>query len=279
MSQSRSPLAARAGATLLAAAAITFAGATAAQAHVRVTPDSTAEGGYSRLTFRVPNESETAGTTSVEVSLPTATPFSSVMTKPVPGWKAEVVEGELPEPIEVDGATVTKAPVTVTWTAAKGTQINPGEYQEFSISVGPLPKMGTAIELPTKQTYSDGQVQDWNEPTVEGEEEPESPAPAFEVTAAEADGHHAAAAHTDTAAGEAAGSDDSGSSTSGRSDSDSSDSAARWLGAGGLAVGLIGLGLAAVAWRRVAALQSARPVQGSTAGSENKPGSSQGSVA
>ncbi len=242
----------RAGAALFAAAAISVAGAAVAEAHVRVTPDSTAEGGYSRLTFRVPNESDTAGTTSVEVSLPQDTPFSSVMTKPVPGWKAEVVEAELPEPIDVDGATVTKAPATVTWTAESGTQINPGEYQEFSISVGPLPKMGTAIELPTKQTYSDGQVQDWNQPTVEGEEEPESPAPAFEVTAAEAGGHHAsAAAAADPAEPETA-------AANSTDEASSSDPAARWLGAGGLAVGVIGLALAAVAWRRVAVLQTAK---------------------
>ncbi|GAB3253724.1 YcnI family copper-binding membrane protein [Kineosporia babensis] len=246
MSHNRVSLAARAGATLFAAAAISLAGAAVAEAHVRVTPDSTAEGGYSRLTFRVPNESDTAGTTSVAVSLPTDTPFSSVMTKPVPGWKAEVVEAELPEPIEVDGATVTKAPATVTWTAEGDTQINPGEYQEFSISVGPLPKMGTTIELPTKQTYSDGEVADWNQPTVEGEEEPESPAPAFEVTAVEAGGHHAAAA-TDADAEEA---DEE------TADASSSDSAARWLGAGGLAVGVAGLAFGALAWRRASAVQN-----------------------
>jgi periplasmic copper chaperone A len=254
MSQSRIPLAARAGAALLAAAVIGLAGAAAAEAHVRVTPDSTAEGGYSRLTFRVPNESDTAGTVSVAVTLPTETPFSSVMTKPVPGWKAEVVEADLPEPIDVDGATVTKAPATVTWTAEGKTQINPGEYQEFSISVGPLPKMGTAS--------------DWNEPTVEGAEEPEYPAPAFEVTAAEGDGHHAAtsADTADTAAVTGASSADEGSG---------SDSAARWLGAGGLAVGVIGLALAAVAWRRVATLQSQgqSQSQGQGAAAGNKSGS------
>ncbi|MBT0769702.1 YcnI family protein [Kineosporia sp. J2-2] len=236
MSQSRIPLALRAGAALLAAAVISVAGAAVAEAHVRVTPDSTSEGGYSRLTFRVPNESDTAGTTSVEVTLPTATPFTSVMTKPVPGWTAEVTEADLPETVEVDGSKITKAPATVTWTADKGTQINPGEYQEFSISVGPLPKMGTTIELPTKQTYSDGQVSDWNEPTVEGQEEPEYPAPAFETTSvAGTDATPVAAADT-------------------TADASTSDSAARWLGAGGLAVGVIGLLLAAVAWRRVATL-------------------------
>ncbi len=245
MSQTRVPFALRAGAALFTAAAFGLAGAAAAQAHVRVTPDSTAEGGYSRLTFRVPNESDTAGTTTVEVALPTDTPFSSVMTKPVPGWKAEVTEAELPEPIEADGATITKAPATVTWTAEGDNQINPGEYQEFSISVGPLPKMGTTILLPTKQTYSDGEVADWSEPEVEGQEEPDYPAPVFEVTAVEAGGHHGSAAAAPTTE-----STDEAKSTS--------DTAARWLGAGGLAVGVAGLAFAALAWRRVAALQKTK---------------------
>ncbi|GAA3595320.1 hypothetical protein GCM10022223_08080 [Kineosporia mesophila] len=258
MSQSRIPLAVRAGAALLAAATISVAGAAVAQAHVRVTPDSTAEGGYSRLTFRVPNESDTAGTTSVEVSLPTDTPFTSVMTKPVPGWKAEVTEDKLPKPVDLDGTTVTKAASTVTWTAEKGTAINPGEYQEFSISVGPLPKEGTTIGLPVKQTYSDGKVSDWSEPAVEGEEEPENPLPSFEVTAAEADDHHGTTAAADT--------------TEHATDESSADSAARWLGAGGLAVGVIGLLLAGLAWRRVATLTAAGTT--STIGKTDKTGSS-----
>ncbi|GAB6897609.1 YcnI family copper-binding membrane protein [Kineosporia succinea] len=256
MSQSRTPLALRAGAALLAAATLTVAGAAAAQAHVRVTPDNTAEGGYSRLTFRVPNESDTAGTTEIEVSLPTDTPFSSVMTKPVNGWTAEVTESDLPEPVDLDGTTVTKAATKVTWTADKGTQINPGEYQEFSISVGPLPKSGTTIELPTKQTYSDGEISDWNEPTVEGADEPENPAPTFEVTAADATGGHGTMAAGDTTA----------ATTDSAADS-STDSAARWLGAGGLVVGVIGVLLAAVAWRRVAALPKAATTSATKTGS------------
>ena len=82
------------------------------------------------------------------------------------------------------GTTITKAVRTVTWTAGKGTRIGPGEYQEFSISAGPLPAAGPIL-FPTEQVYSDGTVVAWDEPTPASGPEPEHPAPAFEITAAE----------------------------------------------------------------------------------------------
>ena len=64
------------------------------------------------------------------------------------------------------------------------TRIRPGEYQEFSISAGPLPAAGPIL-FPTEQVYSDGTVVAWDEPTPASGPEPEHPAPAFEITAAE----------------------------------------------------------------------------------------------
>ena len=59
-------------------AALLAAGAAAASAHVHVDSDDPAAGGYSHLTFNVPNESATAKTSKLEVTLPTDTPFTSV---------------------------------------------------------------------------------------------------------------------------------------------------------------------------------------------------------
>lgn len=146
-------------------------------------PDSTASGSFSALTFRVPNESDTAGTVKVQVQLPQDTPFLYVSSKPVPGWTAKTVEETLPKPVESEGTTITKAVRTVTWTAAQGTEIAPGQYQEFALSVGPLPAPGTVL-LPATQTYSDGKVVKWDEPTPASGDEPENPAPALVVTAA-----------------------------------------------------------------------------------------------
>lgn len=164
----------------LAAAGLALLPAAPASAHVRVTPDNPATGGFSALTFRVPNESATAGTVKLSVALPKDTPFLYVSTKPVPGWTAATAKTKLAEPVESYGTTLTEAVSEVTWTADQGISIGPGEYQEFSISVGPLPDPGTVV-LPTTQTYSDGTVVAWDQATPASGEEPEHPAPVLDV--------------------------------------------------------------------------------------------------
>src|SRR5436305_15298050 len=52
----------------------------AAQAHVTVNPNSATQGGYARIAFRVPTESDTASTTKLEVQLPANQPIASVST-------------------------------------------------------------------------------------------------------------------------------------------------------------------------------------------------------
>lgn len=155
-----------------------------ASAHVHVDPASTEAGGFSELTFRLPDEDSTAKTTKVAVTLPSETPLTSVSVKPMEGWTARVIEAALPAPVTVHGATVTTAPAPVVWTADGAHQISQSEYQKFSISVGRLPNAGTTVLLPVAQTYSDGNVVNWNEPAVEGKEAPKKPAPSFVTTAA-----------------------------------------------------------------------------------------------
>jgi uncharacterized protein YcnI len=212
--------------------ALTLAGWSTAEAHVRVHPDSTATGSFSALTFRVPNESATAGTVKLEVQLPQDAPFVYVSSKPVPGWTVTSTEQPLPKPVDMDGTTITKAVRTVTWTAAKGAEIAPGEYQEFSLSVGPLPAPGTVL-LPAVQTYSDGTVESWDQATPASGAEPEHPAPELVVTAASAAPTPGADATPGAEAASAA-----------------PDTTARWLGAGALAVALVGLAVALLGRRR-----------------------------
>jgi uncharacterized protein YcnI len=231
-------------AVLITTAVVVVAGATAASAHVVVTPSDTAAGTeVTKLTFRVPTESATAGTSKVRIDLPTATPFAEVLAEPVPGWKVSVTQGNLPEPVVVDGTTFTRAPVSVTWTAAsRAADIPPNEFQEFSLSAGPIPDTGT-LSFPATQTYSDGSVVKWNEPQPAGADEPEHPVPSFTVTAAQPDDDADAAATTTTAAKTA---------TPLTSDS-GHDATAIGLGVAGLVAGLLGLLLGALAWRRAGA--------------------------
>ena len=186
--------------TVLATAAGLMAlGVGAASAHVRVEPASTTAGGYSQLTFKVPNESATAKTTKLTVTLPTGTPFTSVSVKPMDGWTAEITEATLPAPVTAEGATITKAAASVTWTADTAHQIGQHEYQTFSISVGRLPAADTTVSLPAAQTYSDGTVVNWNEAETQGQAEPRHPVPSF-VTTAAADANSKAALVADTTA-------------------------------------------------------------------------------
>jgi periplasmic copper chaperone A len=212
----------------LTALGLVLAPAVAAQAHVHVHPDSTVAGSSSELTFTVPSESETASTTSLTVTLPQDHPFPRVSARATPGWTVKVVTQALPKPVVVDGTTLTKAAYTVTWTAQPGSGIPPEQYQNFDLKVGPLPDSGDVV-LTAKQTYSDGSVVAWDQPTTEGAAEPVHPAPSFAVTPAEAD----------TTAAEGA-----ADATSDEKPLASPDGLARWLGGAGLLAGLAALGLA-----------------------------------
>jgi uncharacterized protein YcnI len=225
---------AAAGATL--AAALVLGSAAAATAHVHVDPATTDAGAYAVLTVRVPNESPTAATTQVSVDLPTDHPLTYVGLEPVPGWTGVVEEGELPAPVEVDGATITRAPVRVVWTA-DGAGIGDGQFQRFTVSAGPLPAAGTEVVLPAHQTYSDGTVVDWDQLSEDGTES-ERPAPVFTTTEAPA-----ATAAPDEATEPA----DAGAGTAAADDDGTLPAV---FGGIGLAAGLVALVVAVLAWRR-----------------------------
>jgi uncharacterized protein YcnI len=155
-----------------------------AGAHVTVDPSEAEQGGRATLTFRVPNESDTASTISLEVNVPEDVVIPSLRVKPVPGWTAEVEYRTLAAPIPDEDGDISESVSKVTWT---GGAIGPGEYEEFDVSVGPLPEDVDAIAFPVIQTYDDGDVARWIEETPENGEEPDRPAPVLALTAATAD--------------------------------------------------------------------------------------------
>ncbi|MHA7293047.1 YcnI family copper-binding membrane protein [Arthrobacter sp. HLT1-21] len=222
------------------ALAVTTAGLMAlglgtASAHVNVSPASTTAGGYTQLNFSVPSESDTALTEKIEIQLPTDTPFTSVRAKPVEGWTAEVVRGELPEPVEIDGSTITEGVLSVVWTAdSEAAGLSADEYQVFSLSVGRLPEAGTTVTLPAIQTYTDGSVSSWDEVAEEGSEEPDSPAPSFVTTAEEPENEAAAEATSEPTAEAAADTEPASASSEA-----SGNQPVIWVA---LAAGLLGLG-------------------------------------
>lgn len=145
-----------------------------ASAHVTVDPKSAAPGTFTVLTFRVPNERNATSTTSLKVTMPSDHPIPSVSVQPVAGWNVEVTRAKPAQKTEVEGIAVDEVVTSVTWS---GGEIKPGQFQEFKVSVGPLPSGTSSLVFPTQQTYSDGEVVDWTTPTTPGEKEPERPAP------------------------------------------------------------------------------------------------------
>ena len=202
---------ARLGAVVLAlgtALAAALAGAGAAAAHVGVSSTDAAAGGFGKLTFRVPNESDTADTVALRISVPEESAMASLRVQPVPGWTVSTTTSELRTPLESHGQQVTSYVSVVEFRAVDGGGIRPGEFQEFALSGGPFPE-GDRLSFPTVQTYDDGSESAWIEPVVEGQAEPEHPAPVLALTTADtagtADAAHGAASSptttvTDTAA-------------------------------------------------------------------------------
>lgn len=160
-----------------------FGFAAPAAAHVTVNPQEATQGGYARLAFRVPNESDTASTTKLEVVLPEDAPVASVSTMPLAGWTVAVEKRTVSPPVEVHGSQVSEVVSKITWTAAAGGGVKPGEFQEFPVSMGPLPDVQKMV-FKTLQTYSDGNISRWIEEPTEGAAEPEQPAPVLTLTAA-----------------------------------------------------------------------------------------------
>jgi uncharacterized protein YcnI len=208
--------------------ALVLAGAGAAVAHVTVSSPDASPGGYGKLVFRVPSESDKASTVKVEVVLPTDSPLASVSPKVMPGWSVAEQTTKLDKPItDDDGFTVSKAVSKVTWTAT-GDGVPPEQFEEFELSVGPFPKDVDELRFPTVQTYSDGSVVKWDEAATGGAE-PEHPAPALTLT--------------DVA-------DSTFEDSGGLATTDDSDKAARTLGIVAVVLAAVGVGLAATSLRR-----------------------------
>lgn len=204
-----------------------------ASAHVTVNADDARRGAADAvLTFRVPNEKDNAATTKVVVTLPTRDPIASVSPVPLPGWSVASTSVTFAKPITTDDGTITTGVGTVTWTAT-GAGIPVGQAGLFQLLVGPLPDTAT-VAFPTKQTYSDGSVVSWVEPTLPGQPEPDHPAPVLQLTTASAPAATSSAAPSVSAS----------SKTTGK------DSSARALGIAGIALGALAIASAGLLARR-----------------------------
>jgi uncharacterized protein YcnI len=228
----------RAGVAAVAAVTAALAFPALASAHVTVNPNTAVQGGYTKVTFRVPTERDDASTTKVEVAIPTDKPIASVSTRPVQGWTAVTETSKLTTPIKTDdGDEITDAVSKITWTADADSGIKPHQFQEFDVSLGPLPATDQIV-FKALQTYSNGEIVRWIDEPAAGAEA-EHPAPILKLSKA---GTTTTAAATASAVPTA---------TADSTDS-SSDDTAVVLGIAGLVLGLAGLLVGILAYRRAA---------------------------
>jgi uncharacterized protein len=216
-----------------------------AEAHVTVNPGEAPKGGFAKLAFRVPNERDDAGTTAVEVNLPEDHPIANVSVRPKDGWTYQVETRTLDQPLEGEGEEITEAVAKITWT---GGVIEPGQFDEFEVSVGPLPDDTDQILFPTLQTYQGGEVVRWIDEPLPSGEEPEHPAPLLTLVDA-ADEHGGSGDGAEAASDSEQAADSGGVTVENAATQDDVDSASL-LAIIGIVVGALGLAAAGFALLR-----------------------------
>lgn len=179
-----------------------------AAAHVTVNSPGATQGGFAVLTFRVPNERDVP-TFGLKVQFPKDQPLQSVSVKPKAGWTYTVTREKLEAPIQDShGEEITEAVGVIDWRSTTG--IKAGEFEEFQVSVGPLPEVDQ-LSFPAIQVYQGGDEVAWIQDASNGAE-PERPAPTLTLTKAQPEGAQAKeAAQGDGTSGTAAPDDDAAS--------------------------------------------------------------------
>jgi uncharacterized protein YcnI len=164
-------------AILLAGASLTAPAS--AQAHISLHPNTIPAGAFATLDVRVPGEQEGAYVKKVDTLFPPG--FTGVDYENVPGWSARVIESKLATPITEDGETIDTevSQIVWTWTGPLG-KVDNGQFIDFPLSLAiPQSATGKALEFKTVQTYSNGQVVHWIDPSLSAEH----PSPRINVTA------------------------------------------------------------------------------------------------
>jgi uncharacterized protein YcnI len=163
---------------VLLAAGVLLPPATA-QAHISLHPNTIPAGAFATLDVRVPGEQEGAYVKKVDVLFPQG--FVGVNYENVPGWSTKIIETKLATPIKKDSETIDTdvSQIVWTWVGRRG-KVNNGQFVNFPLSLAiPGNAAGKALEFRTVQTYSNGQVVHWIDPSLTAEH----PAPRINVTA------------------------------------------------------------------------------------------------
>ena len=171
----------RLGATVALAIGVLVLFAAPALAHVTVDPSEAPKGQRHEAHLPRAERDGAANTVKFDVKFDENHPIATVAVKPKAGWTANVIKKPLKAPLQTDNGQVTEAVSEIVWT---GGTIAPGQFDEFEVSVGPLPSDVDLLLFPAVQTYSDGTEVSWIQQSFPGQPEPDHPAPQLELSAA-----------------------------------------------------------------------------------------------
>ncbi|MDJ0354831.1 YcnI family protein [Paenarthrobacter sp. PH39-S1] len=214
--------------TLVAGATVGLmtSGLAAASAHVEITPDSTAAGSYSLLTFSIGHGCNGSPTDKITINLPQEINDATATVNP--NWTISKTTEKLATPQKLsNGSSVTERTSQVIYTAT--TPLDAHQRDALVLSLQLPDTAGKTLYFPTLQNCETGET-NWADVAAAGQD-PESlkaAAPMVAVTTAEASG-------TATPASAVEPMSDGGSQTPG------------WIG---LAAGVLGLGMGGVALAR-----------------------------
>lgn len=223
------------GALLVAGSiALALAAPSPASAHVTATASSTAAGSYTVVTFSFAHGCKGSPTTGLTITIPEG--INSVSPTVNPNWDVTKNQVDIANPVtDSHGNAVTKRVSDVVYTAK--TPLADGYRDTVALQLQlPANAAGQTLAFPVLQNCEVGSTS-WNQPTVEGQNEPELPAPTVAVTAAAASAGQPGGAVANTA-----------SATTPASGGD--DVLARILGVGGLVVGAVGVAVGLASRRR-----------------------------
>lgn len=149
-----------------------------AEGHISLHPNTIPAGAFATLDVRVPGEQAGAYVKRIDVLFPPG--FTGVDYENVAGWKTKVIEAKLASPIEEDGETINTevSQIIWTWEGPLG-KVENGQFINLPLSLAiPADASGQALEFRTVQTYSNGQVVHWIDPSLMAEH----PSPRINVT-------------------------------------------------------------------------------------------------
>lgn len=237
------------GGALVAAGslALALAAPAAANAHVTAAASTTAAGSYTVVTFSLAHGCEGSPTTALSISIPEG--INSVSPTVNPNWDVVKNEVAIAEPVtDSHGNTATERVSDVVYTAK--TALADGYRDTVSLQLQlPEDAAGETLAFPVLQSCEVGSTS-WDQPTVEGEDEPELPAPVVAVTEAEeGEGHHGSG-HDDSDASDASEGAAATTASSTTPAAQGDDVLARVLGVGGLVVGAVGVAVGLASRRR-----------------------------